>query len=45
MPGITAEVSTLDIGVLATVAVAPPYFMALQAWPQLHGDGLAPLPA
>lgn len=35
MPGSTSETRPLGVGVLGTGAIAPPYFMALQAWPQL----------
>lgn len=36
MSGNTALPRPLGVGVLGTGAIAPPYFMALQAWPQLN---------
>lgn len=36
MSGTTTERRPLGVGVLGTGAIAPPYFMALQAWPQLQ---------
>jgi len=36
MSGTTAQTRPLGIGALGTGAIAPPYFIVLQAWPQLQ---------